>query len=506
MNGWLRAVALMMIVPFAGIKIGERMYYKPQPKQREFHNAIVNREKNGYRDFLYGGAARGGKSVALRWEGHRNCLQYDRIKVLLIRSSFPELERTHLRQLPFDLPPGECVYNSQKHVAYYPRTQSVFEFGYGETLRDIEQYLSADYDIILIDELTTIPFDFSYLLRSRLTASRSDFIPFFACATNPGSVAHVDVRNYFVRKTVYDRERFPKYNPAEVCFIPATVFDNQIVLRRDPGELNRLQQMSTKDQQRFLYGNWDIFEGQFFDEFFSDIHVVKPADYLSYEELLSFKCRGGMDYGQTSAVEYLAKDYNGNIIVFDEWTDYRGVRSEKARSLKAFAQERGLLELALEADTNMWIKDTFDTTTAMEPYKAFTDVGLKLSKVSKNDRSVESHRGYRVACNDAVRDYLHWQMNEDGHTFKVRPRLLIYERCPRLIETIPLLRVAENDTEDFEGGDLDHYFDAFKMPFMVLRVPKRPEDDKPKTVDEHMERYIFSKIRAQVERPKREVI
>lgn len=481
---------ILTMASFSGIKINDKWYYQPQEKQKTFHNAILNRADNGYRDFLYGGAARGGKSIALRWEAHRNCLHYPKLRGLLIRSSFPELERSHLAQINFDLPEEVLFYNSQKHVAYY-FNDSVLEFGYGDRKEDFKQYLSAEYDFIMIDELTTIPFDFSYLLRSRLTASRNDFIPFWACATNPGDKAHVDVRNYFVKKTMNDVERFPKYNPKEIFFLPATVFDNKIVIERDPGEVTRLQQLSKKDQQKFLFGNWDIFEGQFFDEFFSDIHVVKSANYLPYEKLLKFNNIAGMDYGNWSAVEYQCKDYNGNVIVYDEWWDYKSVRSKKVETLKKFAKDRGLMDVWIEADTNMWVPDQFDATYSADPAQEFISAGLHLRKVSKTVSRADNNRGYRVACNDAVRNYLHWEGDGNGNIM-VKPRLLIYERCKKLIETLPLLLTDEKDVEDIaDQGDLDTWYDGFKMGFMTLWEPAKKEPPKILTRNEYVSEIAF---------------
>src|SRR5574337_605815 len=129
---------------FEELRINGIVIYKPQPKQQQFHNAILNRKENGLRDFLYGGAARGGKSLALRFEAHRNCLEYPKLHGLLIRSSFPELYRSHLVQLPFDLPGGLGSYNEQRHsFKYY--NNSILEFGYGSKLEDFAQYLSAEY-------------------------------------------------------------------------------------------------------------------------------------------------------------------------------------------------------------------------------------------------------------------------------------------------------------------------------------------------------------------------
>lgn len=489
------------MLEFGGITIQGKMVYEPQAKQRVFHNAILNRAENGYRDFLYGGAAKGGKSHALRWEAHRNCLEYDHLRGLLIRSSFPELERTHLARLSTDLPEAVGKYNAQSHVFRYSNG-SVLEFGYGDRKSDFDQYLSAEYDFILVDELTTIPFEFSSLLRSRLAGSRKGFIPFWACATNPGSVAHGEVKKYFVTKKGLSLDEFPMYRPLEVCFIPATVYDNPILLERDPSVLTRLQQMSKKDQQKFLYGNWDIFEGQFFDEFYSDIHVIKPSRYLRYDQLLKFNCIAGMDYGNYTALEYMCMDYNGNVIVFDEFTDIKSVRTEKVRALKDFVTTRGIGGITIEADTNLWIPDQFDSAVKVEPAQEFLDSGLQLVKVAKYSRA-SGDRGYRIACNEAIRDYLHWEEAED-HTLTIKPKLLIYERCYKLIETLPMLRTNPRNVEDTEDdGDLDTWYDALKMGFMTLYSPREPKKEiEYKTEEEYIKATIFDKIAKQTSRLK----
>lgn len=465
------------MLSFENIKVNGKVYYQPQEKQKQFHDAILNRAENGYREFLYGGAAKGGKSYSLRWEAHRNCLQYPRLRGLLIRSSFPELQRTHLAHIVFDLPPEIGHYNDQKHIFKY-FNESVLEFGYGESRKDFEQYLSAEYDFIMVDEATTIPFEFILMLKMRLAASRSEFTPFFAAATNPGGVGHVQIRSYYVRKSGVDPELCPEYDAKQIFFLPATVYDNQILVSRDPEILRRLKALPEKERQKYLYGNWDIFEGQFFDEWFEAVHVVKKEDYLTYGQLLEFNCKGGLDYGNVTVCEYMCKDYNGNVILFDEWYDKGGIRSNKVGSLKDFAVKRGLLKVNIEADTNMWIPDQFDVAYSSVPAQDFITAGLRLNKVSKNISSPEKHRGYRVACNEAVRDYLHWEMKDEEEI--IRPKLIVYERCVHFIETFPALITDEKDTEDLADNQEDHCYDAFKMGFMTLYTPRQKHEDKLK--------------------------
>jgi hypothetical protein len=484
----------MMIVPFERLEINGKVYYQPQQKQLTFHNAIHNRVVNGYRDFLYGGAAKGGKSHALRWEAHRNCITYPRLRILLIRSSFPELERTHIRDLMFDLPPDCGGYNSQKHVFTYSNG-SILELGYGSSMKDFEQYLSANYDAILVDEMTTIPFELTYMFRLRLQSSRPDFIPFFAGATNPGSTAHVQVRSYFVKKNA-SPELYPGYDPKKICFIPATVYDNKILMDRDPEILTRLHQLPFREQQKYLYGNWDIFEGQFFDNWNPEIHIIQPKDYLPYYDLRQMFVRGGMDYGNQTVIEMGARDHNGNVLFFDELYHDKAAdkkaREEKVTDTQKFLKERTLQEETIIADTNMWNPDSFDMAKEQYAAQFYLNAKIKLVKVSKTALE-PNRRNYRVACNDAIYNALDYKLNDKGVMVK-QPTLKIYERCAWLIETLPALITDDKDVEDIADGQNDHPFDAMKHSFMTLIQPKKKTPDERPQWLKQLEKEKVEKI------------
>lgn len=59
------------------------------------------------------------------------------------------------------------------------------------------------------------------------------------------------------------REQFPDITPKSVTFIPATIYDNAILMEKDPGYLANLQGLSLVDRERLLGdaqrgGNWKI--------------------------------------------------------------------------------------------------------------------------------------------------------------------------------------------------------------------------------------------------------
>ena len=59
-------------------------------------------------------------------------------------------------------------------------------------------------------------------------------------------------------------------------FIPSLIQDNKFLLQYDPDYLNRLDNLPEKERKALKFGVWDILDGQFFDEFDRDIHIIKP--------------------------------------------------------------------------------------------------------------------------------------------------------------------------------------------------------------------------------------
>jgi hypothetical protein len=123
--------------------INGRSLYKPSAKQIQFHSCPA-------RYVLYGGAAGGGKSHALRWDGHMSCLQVPGFKALLLRRNIPDLKRTHLKSVSAEAESVGAKYYSDMTVKY--ANGSSFEFGHVTDDQAVSIYLSAEYDKISFDE------------------------------------------------------------------------------------------------------------------------------------------------------------------------------------------------------------------------------------------------------------------------------------------------------------------------------------------------------------------
>lgn len=110
--------------------------------------------------------------------------------------------------------------------------------------------------------------------------------------------------------------------PLSFTFIPASVYDNKILLEKDPGYLASLQALSLIDRERFLFGNWNIREsaGMFFRREWFEIVDAAPAmeDEIRYWDRAATEVESGKasKASWTSGVK-MGKDARGVYYIKD---------------------------------------------------------------------------------------------------------------------------------------------------------------------------------------------
>lgn len=148
-------------------------------KQKEFMRAKAD-------EVLFGGAAGGGKSYGQLLDSLVYAVKYPKSKQLILRRTFPDLERSLIR-LSMEIIPREIAkYNSSAHTWTF-QNGSIIDFGYCAAENDVYQYQGAEYDTIRFDELTHFTEDQYLYLISRLRGANT-YPKQIKSSTNPGKL------------------------------------------------------------------------------------------------------------------------------------------------------------------------------------------------------------------------------------------------------------------------------------------------------------------------------
>lgn len=418
------------------------------PKQIEFCKAT-----NKY--ICYGGSRGGGKSHVSRIKMCLLALNYPGIQILLLRRTLKELRENHVMQLQKLL----------KGIATYKESSKEFIFGNGSRIvlgycdaeKDVLNYQGQAYEVITLEEATMFTeFQFQALTESnRLSGScEKPFKPrmYFTC--NPGGVGHQWVKRLFIDKHYRGTE-----NPDDYIFIPSLVFENKYIMERDPNYVRILENLPEDRKQAMLYGNWDIFDGQFFPEFDRSIHVIEPFDIpKDWDRYIA------LDYGLDKfAVLFIAVDYKGKAYVYNQIHKENLIVSEAAQVLRSYM--RGKEFKHIYAPPDLWNRNR---DTGKSTAEIFRENGLSLTKASNSRES-----GW-LAVKEwiKVKKTRHEQTGEELLTSD----LVIFNNCLTLIEYLPQIQTDEKNPNDCanEPHELTHICDALRY-FCVSRVSPSKE-------------------------------
>ena len=391
---------------------------------------------------LFGGAAGGGKSYGQLVDALLYALKYPKSKQIIFRRTFPDLERSIIRTSLEFYPKEVASYNSSKHIWRF-KNGSIIDFGYIDNENDVYQYQSAEYDVIRFDELTHFT-EYMYVYMISRCRGANPYPKYIKSSTNPGGVGHSWVKEIFIDigepNTIHNIKQEDGTTTSRI-FIPSLVQDNLFLMANDPDYLKRLQNLPEKEKKALLYGEWDIFDGQFFTEFKRDIHVCKPFEIPKTWRI--FRTR---DYGlDMCACYWIALDWNMNAYVYKELYESNLIVSEAARKINEMTTEDIYCDYA---PPDLWNRnrDTGKSTSDI-----FAESGQYLTKADNN----------RVTGWLAVHEWLKVIEDEQGQK---TCKLHIFSNCVNLIRTLPAVQHDEKNPNDVanEPHELTHSVDAIR--------------------------------------------
>lgn len=413
------------------------------PKQEEFINATAF-------EVLFGGAAGGGKSFGQVADALIYASQYPGSKQLILRRTFKQLDKSIIRTSRELYPQDISKYNETARC-YKFKNRSLIDFGYCDKEADVYQYQSAEYDVIRFDELTHFT-EFMYVYMISRCRGAKKIPRFIKSSTNPGGIGHTWVKKRFISigapNTVHTI-KLENGKESTRIFIPSKVQDNSFLMEADPEYLSRLELLPEKEKRALLYGDWDIFEGQYFEEFRYDKHTCDPFPIPK-----EWRVYRSMDYGlDCFAMLWIATDDIGGVYVFRELAESDLPISTAAGRAREMTEEQIYDTLA---PPDLWNRSQ---ETGKSKALLFGEAGLRLNK-SNNDREA----GWL-----SIRELLKLDANGD-------PRLKIFRTCKRLISDLPeLQRDAKRPTDCArEPHSITHAPDALRYFAISWARPADP--------------------------------
>lgn len=270
-------------------------------------------------DALYGGAAYGGKSIALLMAA----LQFADVpgyNALIVRRTLQDLSLPDgLIDIAHDWLDGtDATYNGNKHRWTFP-SGATLTFGYIGHLGSEKRYKSSQFQFIGFDELTEFPWEEQYTyLFSRLRhgadagaapdGTRMHDIPLrVRGATNPGGVGMPWVKARYVADDT-------KFAP----FLPSKMKDNP---GADPEYERSLSMLNEVERKRLQDGDWDVVEvpgalWKFKDFVFTDRLEPLPASAVDVR-VLSIDPSVSEETGKGDEVGIVIGSLTGGVVTIE---------------------------------------------------------------------------------------------------------------------------------------------------------------------------------------------
>lgn len=416
-------------------------YIKLYPRQLEAYKLI-----GSGKIIFYGGSRGGGKTHLERSSMISACLQFKKLRCLVMRRHYDELEQLFVSRFLTDYPSEVFgyTYNKKEKTAIFPNGSRIV-FRAAKTLDDARKHLGIEYHFIAIDEANQFEEEvFTFIRGSLRNAGENDFVPTLLMTGNPGGISDQWFKDRFISPNKAKWTKEEKEYEGLFAYIPSKVYDNPS-LTQSGHYVSMLESLPENYRKAWLEGDWDVFQGQFFEEWNPKVHVVEPFAIPDTWERVA-----GLDIGGTKAhptvLLKIAQDPETlDLYVYEEYSDYGSIEK----------YIYNIKELLLGDDISLIYTDpsAFGSNVKLRESdqsaaRMFGSEGIPLQRAN-NDRI----NGWRC-----VKAWMHW-------TTRNGSKLKIFDTCDGLIKTIPVLKYtprATKLTEDLDTEMADDYVDALR--------------------------------------------
>lgn len=490
--------------------------WRPNRKQEKFL-CLPTSIKEGF----YGGGAGSGKSeILLVYPLVRKWYNNSRFKQVFMRRTYVELRNEILPRSREFYPKFGATFNKSEMSWCFPREDqygsgmlnagAMIYLSHCENEDDVHNFDSMEINLFTPDELTSFTeWQYLYIAFERVRAAKDSGLPAVVRAAGmPGGIGHSWVKKRLVDPCKEGGKIIVGKGNNKRIYIHATQSDNENI---DPNYAQSLAALPEAEKRAKLYGDWDAYLGQVFEEFrdrkYHDepdnaLHVIEPFDIPTWWPRIVVIDWGfaAMNYVTYSAISpdrrvYTYREQGWTKTKIEEWAPYvkEYIDIEHPRVVKmckSASQERGqdhtILQQVSEAlDCN--IELSVNSAGSRISGKALIHEYLRWQQkrlIKTEKRIYNEEYAQWILRNRNLNEYKSYLASFNGIEPESNlPKWQIFNNCPILVNAIKACSyakavngIAPEDVAQFDGDDpydntrylmdtVDRFFDEAKDEF-----------------------------------------
>ena len=396
-------------------------------------------------EILYGGAKGGGKTDWLLFDFYEpELIKQSNYRGIIFRRTSPRLTEIIDRSLIWFW--GIAEWHKSEKYWEFPSGAKLY-FRHCQYEEDKYNYQGHEYQYMGFDQIEEFTeSQYEYLKVQARTSNPQTYVRIRATA-NPGNVGHLWVKRRFIDDIVPQKVYKDDLGLTKM-YIPAKVYDNPALIDNDPLYVKRLEALPEKERKALLEGDWNIFSGQYFNEWTPSKHIIKP--FYIPEKWNKFIA---LDYGykNPSSVGWYTTDDEGNVYrykeLYKEQLHYDTLAQEILDITGEDVIDYAVADPAIFGDQqhHQEARETVSGAQIMqEVLEKHYGVGKDFSILRADNR--------RLPGWATVRQYLKFNDNEE-------PKFKVFSTCTHFIKTFPANIHDERKPEDLDTKGEDHTAD-----------------------------------------------
>lgn len=473
--------------------------WKPTRKQEAFLALPWKRPYEIKEAMLGGGAGCAKTDVLLLYGICHGWHENPAFKQVFLRRTFPELRNEIIPRSRQIYPKFGATLNKGDMAWTFPEpgqaggrgmanAGSMIFLGQCENEEDVHKYDSMEINLFTPDELTSeTEYVYLYIGFTRVRSSDPNLPAIIRTAAMPGGIGHTWVRKRFPDAAKHGNVIRGRGGNLRI-YIHATLHDNPHL---DPGYKQSLEALPEAEKRAKLYGDWNAYSGQVFDEFrernYPDepenaVHVIDDFQIPDWWPKIVV---GDWGFSAMTWVGFGAVSPQGRLYIYRELHWVRTKIEEWAPFVKEFIDRENprLIKFCKSAG-----KELGEEHTIQQQISAALGREIELTA---------NTAGSRVAGKQLIHEYFRWkpkhlilkqkieQYSEERAMWILRnrgmeeyksylgsfnepdkednlPKLQILKSCPVLIEAIKACSYDKKKVEDIAQFDGDDPIDGLR--------------------------------------------